>query len=206
MLNEDIQTISEFESDGDTVAVIDALLQQTFDCRTRCQVVYTSCFSTEKTPLTVAKFVGLSLIFQLDLDRADALYSHASKLMTDYADSPVVLDSVRPKSIELQRMSQTLRELFIQRLESLERSRDLYHRIEKANRWCSQGVDLLASQQLEKCSSPEFAAQALADIEDLFTSASEFRDPKQFRNMFQDIITPETKSLINQVYSQLYTI
>lgn len=156
--------------------------------------------------MTVAKFVGLSLIFQLDLDRADALYSHASKLMTDYADSPVVLDSVRPKSIELQRMSQTLRELFIQRLESLERSRDLYHRIEKANRWCSQGVDLLASQQLEKCSSPEFAAQALADIEDLFTSASEFRDPKQFRNMFQDIITPETKSLINQVYSQLYTI
>jgi hypothetical protein len=148
----------------------------------------------------------LSLIFQLDLDRADALYSHASKLMTDYADSPVVLDSVRPKSIELQRMSQTLRELFIQRLESLERSRDLYHRIEKANRWCSQGVDLLASQQLEKCSSPEFAAQALADIEDLFTSASEFRDPKQFRNMFQDIITPETKSLINQVYSHLYTI
>lgn len=137
--------------------------------------------------------------FQLDLDRADALYNHAAKLMTDYADSPVVLDSVRPKSIELQRMSQTLRELFIQRLESLERSRDLYHRIEKANRWCSQGVDLLASQQLEKCSSPEFAAQALADIEDFFTSASEFRDPKQFRNMFQDIITPETKSLINQV-------
>lgn len=80
------------------------------------------------------KFRNLSLTFtvdQADLDRADALYSHASNLMTDYADSPVVLDSVRPKSIELQRMSQTLRELFIQRLESLERSRDLYYRIEK---------------------------------------------------------------------------
>lgn len=96
-------------------------------------------------------------------------------------------------------MSQTLRELFIQRLESLERSRDLYYRIEKANRWCSQGVDLLASQQLEKCSSPEFAAQALADIEQFLASATEFRDPKEFRNMFQDIVTPETKSLINQV-------
>lgn len=141
--------------------------------------------------------------------------------MADYADSPVVLDSVRPKSIELQRMSQTLRELFIQRLESLERSRDLYYRIEKvspsldfagsfvffifslslpqANRWCSQGVDLLASQQLEKCSSPEFAAQALADIEQFLASATEFRDPKEFRNLFQDIVTPETKSLINQV-------
>lgn len=51
--------------------------------------------------------------------------------MTDYADSPVVLDSVRPKSIELQRVSQALRDLFIQRLDSLERSRDLYNRIEK---------------------------------------------------------------------------
>ena len=38
MLNEDIQTVSDFETDGDSVAVIDALLQQTFDCRTRCQV------------------------------------------------------------------------------------------------------------------------------------------------------------------------
>lgn len=67
---------------------------------------------------------------QADLDRADALFEHASKLMAEYADSPVVLDSVRPKSVELQRMSHTLRELFIHRLESLDRSRDLYHRIE----------------------------------------------------------------------------
>ena len=67
----------------------------------------------------------------MDLDRTDALSSHATKLMNDYADSPVVLDSVRPKSIELNRMSQKLREIFIQRIESLERSRHLYFRIEK---------------------------------------------------------------------------
>ena len=71
------------------------------------------------------------LLTQMDLDRTDALSSHATKLMNDYADSPVVLDSVRPKSIELNRMSQKLREIFIQRIESLERSRHLYFRIEK---------------------------------------------------------------------------
>lgn len=38
VLNEDIQTVSGFETDGDSVAVIDALLQQTFDCRSRYQV------------------------------------------------------------------------------------------------------------------------------------------------------------------------
>lgn len=38
VLNDDIQTVSGFDSDGDSVAAIDAVLQQTFDCRTRCQV------------------------------------------------------------------------------------------------------------------------------------------------------------------------
>lgn len=57
--------------------------------------------------------------------------------MVDYADSPVVLDSVRPKSVELQRVSQTLRQLFSQRLETLDRARDLYFRIEKVvNCYC----------------------------------------------------------------------
>ena len=67
------------------------------------------------------------------MDRADSLFNHASKLMSDYADSPTVLDSVRPKSVELQRMGETLREMFIRRLEALDRSRDLYYRIEKVN-------------------------------------------------------------------------
>ena len=69
----------------------------------------------------------------MDLDRADSLYSHASKLMVDYVESPVVLDSVRPKSVELQRMSQTLRQLFTQRIDTLHRARDLYFRIEKVH-------------------------------------------------------------------------
>lgn len=58
-------------------------------------------------------------------------------------------------------------------------------------------MDLLASQQLEKCS--ELAAQSLADIERFLASDAEFRDPKEFRRLFQDVVTPETKSLINQV-------
>lgn len=51
--------------------------------------------------------------------------------MLDYADSPVVLDSVRPKSVELQRVSHALRQLLAQRVDALERARHLYLRIEK---------------------------------------------------------------------------
>ncbi len=71
--------------------------------------------------------------------------------------------------------------------------------LNQANRWCAEGVDLLASQQLEKCSSPEFALRALTDIEDFLASAKEYRDPNQVRALFQDVLTPETKSLIHQV-------
>jgi len=180
-LDSDIQTVSHLSTDGDSVAVIDGLLQETFNYQQS---------------------------YQIDLDRADSLFNHASKLMSDYADSPTVLDSVRPKSVELQRMGETLREMFIRRLEALDRSRDLYYRIEKANHWCSQGIDLLASQQLERCSSPEFAVHALSEIEQFLSSASEFRlsDPKEFRSLFQDLMTPETKSLIHQVIQRLQDV
>lgn len=189
-------------SDGDSVMAIDSLLRETLDRRAHCQVRQKSPKECHKK-----KRVTMSLFhMQGNLDRADSLVSHASRLMEEYAESPVVLNSVRPKSVELKRMSQTLRELFAQRVELLDRARDLYIRIEKANRWCSHGVDLLASQQLEKCSSPEFASQALADIEDFLASAAEFRDPNQFRFLFQDIVTPDTKALTQQVIQRLQDV
>ena len=70
-------------------------------------------------------------VAQADLNRAESLYERAAQLMVQYTNSSVVLDSVRPKSIELRRMSDTLSELLTKRLESLHRSRDLYDRIEK---------------------------------------------------------------------------
>ena len=60
---------------------------------------------------------------------------------------------------------------------------------------------------MEKCSSPEFAVQALGDIEKFLASASEFRlsDPKEFRSLFEDVMTRETKALIHQVRDCLFS-
>jgi len=72
----------------------------------------------------------------------------------------------------------------------------------QANRWCARGVDLLASQHIEKCSSsPELAEQSLMEIQQYVASAEEFKlsSPKEFRSLFQDSITPETKALVTQV-------
>ena len=73
--------------------------------------------------------------------------------------------------------------------------------LSQANRWCSEGVELLASQQLEKCSSADFSMQVLGEIENFLCSAPHLRanDCNEFASLFQDLITPETKTLIHQV-------
>jgi hypothetical protein len=60
----------------------------------------------------------------------------------------------------------------------------------------------LASQHIEKCSSfPELAEHSLMEIQQYVASAEEFKlsSPKEFRSLFQDSITPETKALVTQV-------
>lgn len=77
----------------------------------------------------------------------------------------------------------------------------------QANRWCARGIDLLASQHIEKwSSSPELAEQSLAEIQQYIASAEEFKlsSPKEFRNIFEDSITPETKALVTQVRAMCF--
>lgn len=73
----------------------------------------------------------------------------------------------------------------------------------QANKWCAKGVDLLASQRIERCSmSSEYAEESLQEIQDFIESASEFcvSSPREFRNVFQESTTPETKALVSQVW------
>lgn len=72
----------------------------------------------------------------------------------------------------------------------------------QANKWCARGVELLASQRIEKCSmSAEYAEQSLHEVQQFILSASDFcvSSPREFRNVFQDSTTPETKALVSQV-------
>lgn len=67
---------------------------------------------------------------------------------------------------------------------------------------------MLASQHIEKCSSsPELAEQSLLEIQQYVASAEEFKlsSPKEFRSLFQDSITAETKALVTQVSETLHS-
>ena len=72
----------------------------------------------------------------------------------------------------------------------------------QANKWCTRGVDILASQPIDKCNTPGGAEHALSELEDFRLSAEELRlhDPKEFRAVFETLITPETKVGLPSVF------
>lgn len=71
----------------------------------------------------------------------------------------------------------------------------------QANKWCTEGVELLACQQIERCQAPEFAEEALRELEEFMASSdhSHLGSSRELKTMFEDVITPETKGLVQQV-------
>jgi hypothetical protein len=64
-------------------------------------------------------------------------------------------------------------------------------------------VELLASQPLEKCSNPAIAEQSLAELEAFIASGNELGigNSKDLRTAFKDVIAPETRALVQQVFA-----
>lgn len=72
----------------------------------------------------------------------------------------------------------------------------------QANEWCTAGIELLGSQHIEKCSnSIELAEANLRKVQEFLQLGTEFKisSPKEFRNVFIESTTPETKALVSQV-------
>ncbi|RZF49087.1 hypothetical protein LSTR_LSTR008373 [Laodelphax striatellus] len=139
-----------------------------------------------------------------EIERAEELVSRGQNLLR--GRHYLHLQCVTPKCEELQRMCMTLSERLQKRSETLAKYRDLQEQVDKANKWCARGIELLASQHIEKCScSAELAESALADMESFVASASQFKlsSPREFHTLFQESITPETKALVTQVLQRV---
>ncbi|XP_037046122.1 guanine nucleotide exchange factor DBS isoform X3 [Bradysia coprophila] len=172
-----LKTISEMTEIGDSVDRVDALIKET------------------KT------FHGLC---ESDIERAEEVLSIGQQLISVRGACPK--EMVQPKCDELFRVCEIITERLMKRLENLTKNRDLMERVEKANSWCARGIELLASQRIEKCSgSADIAEQSLAEIQQFLATASEFRvsSPREFRNVFQESTTPETKALVTQVLQRI---
>ncbi|KAK3095367.1 hypothetical protein FSP39_013819 [Pinctada imbricata] len=139
---------------------------------------------------------------QRDLDQAEVMRNTGDQMI---AEDNYAVDSIRPKCIELQRMCDQYKSLLRRRREILNKSHDLQDRIDKANKWCNHGVDMLSEMQTAKCNTIEESRKALQDIEEFMATSSQLRlnNPKEFRQLFETMITPETRQVVQKVLRKM---
>ncbi|XP_075216691.1 guanine nucleotide exchange factor DBS-like isoform X2 [Lycorma delicatula] len=160
--------------------------------------------TVERVDTLISELSAFQKICLNEIEHAEELVSRGQTMMR--GRHYIQLQCVTPKCEELQRMCITLSERLQRRSETLAKCRDLQEQVDKANKWCAQGVELLASQHIEKCScSAELAEAALAEMESFMASAGQFKlsSPREFYTLFQDSITPETKALVTQVLQRI---
>ncbi|KAI0240762.1 putative guanine nucleotide exchange factor MCF2L2 [Lamellibrachia satsuma] len=137
-----------------------------------------------------------------DIDRADELDASGRQFIEE---DHYAIDCIRPKCIELQQMVQQYREMTQARFSMLERSRDLHDRIDKANKWCTRGVDLLAGQQIDQSTNMMWAQRSLDDISVFLRSVDDLRlhCPREFHSLFDSILTPTTQEMVRDVIHRI---
>uniref|UniRef100_A0A3Q4AS34 Uncharacterized protein n=1 Tax=Mola mola TaxID=94237 RepID=A0A3Q4AS34_MOLML len=102
------------------------------------------------------------------LDRALCLASEGDKLIENshYAE-----DSIRPKCSELRVVCEAISSTLRSKKSILLRAMELHHALEKATRWCEEGIFLLASQPVDRCQSQDGAEAALQELEQYLDTA-----------------------------------
>ncbi|ALC40673.1 CG30440 [Drosophila busckii] len=144
------------------------------------------------------------LLIESDIQNANKVIQSGQQLIGSRGVYP--WEIVQPKCDELERVGKLIRMRLTRRLEILAKNSELMERVEKANQWCANGVELLASQRIEKCSvSEDLAEQSLHEIQAFIASASNFKlsSPSEFKKIFLESTTPETKALVSQVLQRI---
>ncbi|XP_052830290.1 guanine nucleotide exchange factor DBS isoform X15 [Octopus bimaculoides] len=116
-------------------------------------------------------------------------------------DDHYAIDSIQPKYIELQRIRDQYKRMLKQRRDILYKARDLHDRIDRANKWCNRGLDLLADQQIEKFHTQGGAEKAAYEIREFLHSAQNLNlsNPKEFRTLFEGIMNSDMKVIVQDL-------
>ncbi|XP_019620399.1 PREDICTED: guanine nucleotide exchange factor DBS-like isoform X2 [Branchiostoma belcheri] len=169
------EQLCETRETGDSVARVDALLKDARQLQNKAKV---------------------------GQDKARRLVARGDELI---GENHYAVDSIRPKCREMQLVCDDFTVAMAKRIDLLNRSHDLQQRLDKANRWCTQGVDLLASQPIDKCQTQEGAESALKECQDFLETFSDLRlqDPKEFHVKFEEMLTAESKASIQLVLKRI---
>uniref|UniRef100_A0A3Q3IYV1 Mcf.2 cell line derived transforming sequence-like a n=1 Tax=Monopterus albus TaxID=43700 RepID=A0A3Q3IYV1_MONAL len=135
------------------------------------------------------------------LDRALSLASEGDRLIENshYAE-----DSIRPKCIELRGVCDGISSTLRSKKGLLLRAMELHHALEKASRWCEEGIFLLASQPVDRCQSQDGAEAALQELERYLDTARlhTLVDRSDIYCQYEAVLTPQLRDQVESVFQK----
>ncbi|XP_053567830.1 LOW QUALITY PROTEIN: probable guanine nucleotide exchange factor MCF2L2 [Bombina bombina] len=139
------------------------------------------------------------------LEKAQLHALHGDQLIQN---NHYAVDSIRPKCIELRRICDDFTNETKKKYDILGKSLELQQQLDKANKWCEDGIYLLASQAVDKCQSQDGAESALQDIDKFIGSSKgyELSNPIDFYNKYDSILSEEIKSSLQKVLQKLANV
>nr|XP_057937137.1 guanine nucleotide exchange factor DBS isoform X3 [Doryrhamphus excisus] len=113
-------------------------------------------------------------------------------------------DSILPKSSELRTVCQDLSAKLKAKKEQLLKAQDLHRCLERASKWCDDGIYLLASQPVDKCQSHEGAESALQELEGFLADTGEERlsDPSIIWTDYEAVLNQQLKDQVEKVFQK----
>ncbi|XP_045061572.1 guanine nucleotide exchange factor DBS isoform X8 [Coregonus clupeaformis] len=135
------------------------------------------------------------------LDRALSLAAEGDGLIDSahYAE-----DSILPKCSELRAVCDEVTSFLKTKKVLLLRAMELHHCLEKASRWCEEGIYLLASQPVDRCQSQDGAEVALQELEKYLDTAAQHQitDLDAIRRDYDSILNPELREQVEKVFQK----
>ncbi|KAM8903532.1 guanine nucleotide exchange factor DBS isoform 5-T5 [Spinachia spinachia] len=135
------------------------------------------------------------------LDRALSLAREGDRLIDNshYAE-----DSIRPKCSELRGVCEEISSTMRSKKDLLLRAMELHHALEKALRWCEEGIFLLASQPVDRCQSQDGAEAALQELERYLDTAPPhaIADCSAICCQYEAVLTAQLRDQVESVFKK----
>ncbi|XP_037618414.1 guanine nucleotide exchange factor DBS isoform X3 [Sebastes umbrosus] len=135
------------------------------------------------------------------LDRALSLAGEGDRLIENshYAE-----DSIRPKCCELRGVCEEISSTLWSKKSLLLRAMELHHALEKASRWCEEGIFLLANQPVDRCQSQDGAEAALQELERYLDTAAlhNLTDRSAIYSQYEAVLTTQLRDQVERVFQK----
>ncbi|XP_026787751.1 guanine nucleotide exchange factor DBS isoform X5 [Pangasianodon hypophthalmus] len=135
------------------------------------------------------------------LDQALALAAEGDTLIEN---SHYAVDSILPKCSELRAVCEEVGAVLKAKKAHLLKAMELHSSLEKATRWCDDGIYLLASQPVDKCQSQDGAEAALQEIERYLETANQHKltDLTGIWREYESVLTTDFRDQVERVFQK----